>query len=136
MADVTDTQGTRLRRGGTLIPKVYSVGSLAFTMGLRDVTSLEDTIHQHKLGIPDMNEIPCKIWFDAQESTHLAIFQDAINRSLGVWQVDMEEGNSPNENVTFTAYVINPTIEAAEVDGDYTLSFSLKPQSMFVGLFD
>jgi hypothetical protein len=136
MADVKDTQGTVLKRGGTAIPKVRSVGELGFVMALRDVTTLSDSIHQHKLGIPDMNEIAVEVFYDPEEPLHLAIFQDAVNRSVNSWSVDIEEGNSPNENVSFTAYVINPKLNPAEVDGDYVLAFSLKPQSQFVGMFD
>lgn len=144
MTDVTDTQGTLLKRGGTLgvassgttIPKVRSIGEMGWSSGLRDVTVLSDTIHQHKLGIPDMSEIAVELYYDQQEPMHAQIFQDAVNKSLAVWQVWQEQGNSPDEQISFTAYVINPKINPAEVDGDFVLSFSLKPQSMFGGMFD
>jgi hypothetical protein len=136
MAEVNDTQGTRLRRNGTVIPAVYEIGVIDVGRALRDVTSLSDTVHKHKMNIPDLAEIECKLWYDSQEPLHRVLFSDHAGASLGSWQIDLEQGNSPEENVTFTAYVSKCALDPQSVDGDLSLSFSLKPQSIFVGLFD
>lgn len=137
MADVTDTQGTRLRRNGTVIPAVFEIGPIGVGRTLRDVTALSDSIHKHKMNIPDHVEIACKLWYDPQEALHRVIISDHASAALSAWQIDLEQGNSPEENITWaTAYVSDAQLESMSVDGDMVLSFNLKPQALPVGLFD
>lgn len=137
MTDVTDTQGTRLRRNGTLIPNVKSIGEIGIGRALRDTTSLSDTVHKHKLNIPDVPEIPVEIWYDPQEPLHRVILLDEVNGALQPWQVDIEQGNSPEENISLgNCYVFGSSVGPYEVDGDIILKFSLKPQALPSGLFD
>jgi hypothetical protein len=138
MAEVNDAQGTILKYhhpgapggAGTTVDKVYSIGPVGLGRELRDVTSLGDTVHKHKLNIPDIPEIAVKVWYDSQDPAHLQIWMFGTTGALITWSVLMEQGSSPFEAVQFTAYVVNPQIDEMTVDGDLTLSFSLKPQSL------
>lgn len=136
MAEIQDTQGSRLRRNGVVIPQVFEIGVVDPGRTIRDVTALSDTIRKHKMNIPDIAEIECKLWYDGQETTHRGLFTDHMNAVVQSFQLDLEQGNSPEENITFTAYVSKCGLDPMAVDGDQVLSFTLKPQSMFVGLFD
>ena len=137
MADVTDAQGARLRRNGTLIASVRSIGEVGIGRALRDVTTLSDTVHKHKLNIPDLPEIPIEIYYDPQEPLHRTILLDEVNGALQPWQIDIEQGNSPEENVSLgNCYVFGASVGPYEVDGDLVLKFNLKPQSLPVGMFD
>lgn len=136
MTDVTDAQGSRLRRLGVNIPNIKSIGAVGIGRATRDVTSLSDTVHKHKLNIPDVPEIAVEVWYDPQEPMHIQPMQDEYNGALVTWGIDLEQGNSPEENVTFTAYVFGCEVGPMEVDGDLVLKFNLKPQSVPSGLFD
>jgi hypothetical protein len=115
---------------GTAITQVFEIGPLGLGRELRDVTTLSDTVHKHKLNIPDVPEISVKMYYDPSDTTHNQIIQDGVAGSLLFWGVQLEEGNSPNESLVFQAYVVNPQIDSFGVDQDLVLSFSLKPQSV------
>jgi hypothetical protein len=143
MAEVNETQYTFLQRlpnGPTstpeqTIPQVFEIGPIGLGRPLRDVTTLSDTLHKHKLGIPDVPEVAVKCYFDPSDTTHLQVMSDAVNGALLWWRVNIEEGNSPSEGVVFQAYVVNPQIDSMGVDSDMVLSFSLKPQSIPSDIF-
>jgi hypothetical protein len=143
MAEVNESQFSQLRRypqgiggAGQVIPQVFEIGPLGLGRELRDVTVLSDTVHKHKLNVPDIPEIAVKCYFDPADTVHLQIMTDGITGTVMTWGVDLEEGNSPGENVTFTAYVVNPQIDSFGVDQDLVLSFSLKPQTLLGELFN
>jgi len=138
MADVNESQFSSLVRypgaftagSGTVIDKVFEIGPLGLGRALRDVTTLSDTVHKHKLNIPDVPEVAVKVYYDPADTTHNQIIQDGIAGSLLYWAVNLEEGNSPAESNVFLAYVVNPQIDSFGVDQDLVLSFSLKPQTL------
>lgn len=138
MAEVNDSQFSGLVRypgsftsgTGTSIDKVFEIGPVGLGRALRDVTALNDTVHKHKLGIPDVPEIAVKVYFDPTDTTHNQILADGVAGSLLYWGVNLEEGNSPHESYVFRAYVVNPQIDSFGVDQDLVLSFSLKPQDI------
>jgi hypothetical protein len=138
MAEVNESQFSSLVRypgaftagTGTTIAQVFEMGPLGLGRELRDVTTLSDTVHKHKLNIPDLPEVAVKVYFDPADTTHLQIMQDAVAGSLLYWGINLEEGNSPAESYVFQAYVVNPQIDSFGVDQDLVLSFSLKPQSI------
>lgn len=137
MVDITDAQGSGIRRNGVNVTKVYEIGAFGIQRALRDVTALSDIdCHKHKLNLPDIAEISIKAWYDPQDTTHLQIISDGHTGGNAVWQIDVQSGDSPAENITFEAFVINPQIEGMAVDGDLTLSFSLKAQTVPVGLYE
>lgn len=137
MAEVQDTQGTQLRRNGTVVPKVRSIGPVGIGRGLRDVTTLSDTTHVHKKNLADIPEIAVELFYDPEEAIHQVIMQDDALATLLPWQIYAEQGNSPGEVWEFSScYVVNAEIQNMEVDGDMVLSFSLKPQALPVGLFE
>jgi hypothetical protein len=143
MAEVNETQYTTLVRmpnGLTsapeqTIPQVFEIGAVGLGRALRDVTTLSDTVHKHKLNIPDVPEISVKCYFDPQDTTHLQILSDGLNGGLPWWKVQLEAGDSPSEGVGFQAYVVNPQIDSMGVDSDLVLSFSLKPQTVPSDIF-
>jgi hypothetical protein len=135
MAEVSDTQYSSLQRYGRTIPQVFEIGPLGLGRALRDVTVLSDTVHKHHLNAPDIPEIAVKCYFDPADTDQLQVCADATAGSLVTFTVNVEEGNSPGENISFTAYVVNPQIESIGVDSDLVLSFSLKPQSLLGDLF-
>jgi hypothetical protein len=138
MAEVNDTQFSSLVRypgsftsgTGTTIAQVFEIGPVGLGRELRDVTTLSDTVHKHKLNIPDVPEIAVKVYFDPQDTTHNQILADGVAGSLLYWGINLEEGNSPHESYVFRAYVVNPQIDSFGVDQDLVLSFSLKPQDV------
>ena len=134
---VTDTQGTALRRNGVLIPQVKSISVLGVGRALRDVTALSDSVHKHKLNIPDVPEIAVEVWYDPDQGIHNQMGQDEINGTQAIWTVDVEQGASPEQHVELGGcYVFGNELGAFEVDGDIVLKFSLKPQQVPTGLFD
>lgn len=141
MAIIHDTMGTVLKRGAgsgagaVTVPGVHEIGPVGLGRALRDVTTLADTVHKHKLNIPDVPEIAVKCYYDPQDTTQAQVLSDAYTGSLQTWQILLEQGNSPGESETFTAYVVNPQIESMGIDGDLVLSFSLKPQSVIGEMF-
>jgi hypothetical protein len=137
MVDITDALGSGIRRNGVAVSKVYEIGAFGITRAIRDVTALSDLdCHKHKLNLPDLPEINFKCWYDPQDSGHLAIISDSALGAQGVWQVDIQHGDSPAENIVFEAYVMSATVEGAAVDSDFTLNVTLKPQTQLVGLFE
>jgi len=137
MAEVQDTQGTQLRRNGTVVAKVRSIGPVGIGRALRDVTTLSDTVHVHKKNMADIPEIAVELFYDPEEAMHQQIIQDDALGAVLPWQILLEQGNSPGEFIEFSAcYVINAEIQNMEVDGDMVLSFSLKPQALPVGLYE
>ena len=134
---VNDAQGTQLRRAGVAVSHVKSISAIGVGRALRDVTTLSDTVHVHKKNIPDMPDIQVEVWYDPEDSTHLNIMADDKLGSLQPWQIYLEQGNSPGEVIEYpSCYVHSAELSGMEVDGDLTLTFSLKPQALPVGLFD
>ena len=134
---VTDTQGTALRRNGVLIAQVRSISVLGIGRALRDVTALSDSVHKHKLNIPDVPEITVEAWWDPDQGIMNQPGQDEVNGTLATWTVDIEQGASPEQHVELGAcYCFGAEVGPIEVDGDYVLKFVLKPQSVPTGLFD
>lgn len=140
MAIIHDTMGTVLKRGATsaavTVPGLFEIGPVGLGRALRDVTTLSDTVHKHKLNIPDIPEIACKVYYDPQDTTQLQVLSDAYTGGLVTWQIFLEQGNSPGEGILFTAYVVNPQIESLGIDSDMVLSFTLKPQSVIGEMFN
>lgn len=137
MAEVQDTQGTQLRRNGVVVTKVRSIGPLGIGRALRDVTTLSDVNHVHKKNMADIPEIAVELFYDPEEAIHQVIMQDDALGAVMPWQIFLEQGNSPGENIEFAScYVVNAEIQNMEVDGDMVLSFSLKPQALPTGLFE
>jgi hypothetical protein len=137
MPIVTDTQGTALRRNGVLITQLKSISLVGIGRALRDVTSLSDTVHKHKLNIPDVPELACEIWYDGDTAIHNTPMQDEANGATSTWIIDLEQGTSPEQHVELGAcYVFGCEIGPFEVDGDLVLKFNLKPQQLPVGLYD
>jgi len=133
---VNDAQGTQLRRAGTVINHVRSISAIGVGRSLRDVTTLQDTVHVHKKNIPDIVDIQVEVYFDPEDSGHANILNDDALGSLQPWQIFLEQGNSPGEVIEFSScYVHSAEVQSIEVDGDLVLSFSLKPQTLPVGLF-
>jgi hypothetical protein len=143
MAEVNESQFSALWRigpaaqggQGQQVLQVFEMGPVGLGRELRDVTTLGDTVHKHKLNIPDVPEIAVKCYFDPNDTTHLQIFADGTAGTLPNWRIELEEGNSPNEGLVFSAYVVNPQIDSFGVDQDLVLSFSLKPQQVISELF-
>jgi hypothetical protein len=139
MAIIHDTMGTVLKRGaggaGVTVPGVFEIGPVGLGRALRDVTTLSDTVHKHKLNIPDVPEINVKCYYDPQDTTQAQINYDGYWGVLSTWQILLEQGNSPGESETFTAYVVNPQVESIGIDSDLVLSFTLKPQSVIGEMF-
>lgn len=134
---VTDTQGTVLRRNGVAISGVKSIAPLGVGRALRDVTALNDSVHKHKLNIPDLPEVAVEVFYDPDIPMHNQPAQDEINGTLASWIVDVEQGTSPEQHIELgTCYVFGSEIGPFEVDGDIILKFTLKPQVMPLGLFD
>jgi len=131
MAEIVDTQSTRLYRNNVLIPQVFEVGPVGFSTAIRQVTSLSDTdCHKHKIGLPDMTEIAVKVWYDPQDATHQSIWTDSLTRGTISFTLGVEEGDSPAEMLTMQCFVMNPQIESMAVDADVVLSFTLKPNNI------
>ena len=139
MTVVTDSQGTKLLRSGVEIPQIKSIGVIGFGRTLRDTTSLGDTIHKHKMNIPDIPEIAVEVWYDPQEPLHQLTMRDEVS-GAGVeatWTIQMEQGDSPNEEVALgLCWVFGNEIGPFEVDGDIVLKFNLKPQAFPSGLYE
>lgn len=134
---VTDTQGTGLRRNGVNISGVKSISVAGIGRALRDVTALQDSVHKHKLNIPDVPEIAVEVWYDPDIPLHNVPGQDEINGTLATWIIDIEQGASPEQHIELgSCYVFGSEIGAFEVDGDIVLKFNLKPQQLPLGLFD
>jgi hypothetical protein len=134
---VTDTQGTVLRRNGVAIASVRSIGEIGIGRALRDVTALSDSVHKHKLNIPDIPEIPIEIFYDPDLGIHNQLGQDEINGTQATWIVDIEQGASPESHIELGAcWLFSSATGPYEVDGDIVLKVTLKPQSVPVGLFD
>jgi hypothetical protein len=140
MAIIHDTQGTVLKLGATsaavTVTGVTEIGPIGLGRALRDVTTLSDTVHKHKLNIPDVPEISVKLYYDPQDTTHAQIMQHAYQGNQPSWQIFLEQGNSPGESLLFTSYVINPQIESMGIDQDIMMSFTLKPQNVFGDIFN
>lgn len=134
---VTDAMGSSLRRNGVVVNGVKSIGTVGPGRALRDVTTLADTVHKHKKNIPDLPEIEVELFYDPDDTMHQRIWRDDADAVTVPWQIFIEQGNSPLENWEFpSCYVINATIGPMEIDGDITMTFSLKPQAMPVGVGD
>lgn len=137
MAVVVDTQGTVLRRNGVVIPNVKSISTAGIGRSIRDVTSLADANHKHKLNIPDAPEINVEVWYDPDAPIHNQPGQDETLATLASWILDIEQGASPEQHIELgTCYVFGCEIGPFEVDSDIVLKFTLKPQQVPIGLFD
>jgi hypothetical protein len=137
MAIIHGTQGTVLKRAGSTVNQLRSIGPVGVGGALRDVTTLSDTVHKHKKNIPDLPEIAVSVYWDPQDSIHIGIMADATLTGPVPYQLLLEQGNSPGEIVDLgSCWVLNAQIENMEVDGDQVMTFSLKPQAFPIGLFD
>ena len=85
MAIIHGTQGTVLQRVGQTVNQMRSFGPFGVGGTLRDVTTLSDSVHKHKKNIPDLPEIACSVYYDPQDSVHIAIMgqpSDALDCRL------------------------------------------------------
>lgn len=135
MAEIVESQSTVLLFGNQAVPQVFEIGPLGANKATRDVTTLSDTIHKYKAGIPDFTDLEVKCYYDPQDPVHQAITNSFINPAETTWSVNLEEGNSPNETNTFNAILTSCQIESFGVDSDLVLSFSIKPVTLPNSMF-
>jgi hypothetical protein len=137
MTVIHGTQGSALRRNGTTVSQVRSIGPVGTGGELRDVTTLSDLVHKHKKNIPDLPEISVSLYYDPQDSVHIGIFADSTLATPVPYQLVLEDGDSPGEIIDLgLCWVLGAQLESLEVDNDIVFSFTLKPQALPIGLYD
>lgn len=125
-----ESQGVQLKRGDaaspevfTLVPQVVSLEGPGGSASEIDITTLDSTAREFRLGLADEGTITAELIHDPNHAQHTGLRSDRAARTLRNWQIVMTD--SPATTWSFAGYVMEFTISNA-VDAVQTARLSIR----------
>jgi hypothetical protein len=139
MSEAIEAQGCEIKRGGggspetfTTIPEIKSFSGPGGSASILDVTSLQSTAKEKRVGLKDEGQLSLTINYNPDNTVHAGLRTDRSNRTLRNFQIVFTDG-SPATTWSFSAYVSGFSVQGAvdaiveatvtlEISGDITES--------------
>ena len=111
--------GIALKRNGTVVPELTSVGDVGASLAIQDVTAHDGSGWVERIGtLLDGGTIPVQCNFVPGNAQHVGMRTDMTSKALQAWTVVLP-GGSPTW--AFSGYVTQYRIPSAPVNGHLQL---------------